>query len=47
MGSNYEEAGAGQTKADFIAKLSIARKEAKEDLYWLRIEKARQSPTRG
>ena len=42
VGSNYEEAGAGQTKADFIAKLSIARKESKESLYWLRLVAAKQ-----
>ena len=37
IGSNYEEASAGQTKADFIAKLSISRKESRESLYWLRL----------
>ena len=30
VGSNYEEAAAGQTKADFIAKLSISRKESRD-----------------
>ena len=29
------EAQAGQTKADFIAKYSIAHKEAREAYYWL------------
>ncbi|HUW62014.1 MAG TPA: four helix bundle protein [Candidatus Bathyarchaeia archaeon] len=28
---------AAQSKADFIAKMSIARKEARETHYWLRI----------
>ena len=37
IGANYEEAAAGQTKADFIAKLSISRKESRETLYWLRL----------
>jgi four helix bundle protein len=37
VGSNCEEASAGQTKADFIAKLAIARKESRETLYWLRL----------
>lgn len=37
VGSNYQEAAAGQTKADFIAKLSICRKESRETLYWLRL----------
>ncbi len=37
VGSNYEEAAAGQTKADFIAKLCISRKESRESLFWLRL----------
>jgi four helix bundle protein len=37
VGANYEEASAGQTKADFIAKLCIARKESREALFWLRL----------
>jgi len=37
IGSNTEEADAGQSKKDFIAKLSIALKEAKETHYWLRL----------
>ncbi len=35
IGANIEEAQAGQSKADFIAKMSIARKEARETHYWL------------
>jgi four helix bundle protein len=30
IGSNAEEAQEAQTKADFIAKLSISRKEARD-----------------
>jgi four helix bundle protein len=30
IGSNVEEAQEAQTKADFIAKMSISRKEARE-----------------
>ena len=30
IGANLEEADAGQTKADFVAKASIARKESRE-----------------
>jgi four helix bundle protein len=30
IGANLEEAAAGQTKPDFIAKVCIARKEARE-----------------
>jgi four helix bundle protein len=37
VGSNDEEAGAGQTKADFISKLCISRKESRESLFWLRL----------
>ena len=37
IGSNVEEANSGQSKKDFIAKLSISLKEAKESHYWLRL----------
>lgn len=37
IGANAEEAEAGQSKPDFIAKLSISRKEAYEARYWLRL----------
>ena len=37
IGANVEEAIGGQSKADFIAKLSIAYKEARETNYWLRL----------
>ena len=37
IGANAEEAQEGQSKADFVAKLSIARKEARETLWWLRL----------
>ena len=40
VGANIEEAQAGQSKADFIAKMSIARKESRETLYWLKLLKA-------
>ncbi|VGO12707.1 hypothetical protein PDESU_01261 [Pontiella desulfatans] len=39
IGANAEEAQAGQSKPDFIAKMSISRKEARETLYWLRLLK--------
>ena len=35
IGANIEETQAGQSKADFTAKMSIARKEARETHYWL------------
>ena len=37
IGANIEEAQAGHSKADFTAKMSIARKEARETHYWLRL----------
>lgn len=37
IGANVSEAERGQTKADFIAKMSIALKEANETEYWLRL----------
>lgn len=39
IGANVEEACAGQSKKDFIAKLHIAHKEAFETRYWLRLLK--------
>jgi four helix bundle protein len=40
IGANVEEAQAGQSSADFISKCSIALKEARETIYWLRLLKA-------
>ena len=37
IGSNVEEGLAGISRADFIAKMSIASKEARETHYWLRL----------
>jgi len=37
IGANVEEAQAGQSRADFLAKMTIASKEAREALYWLRL----------
>lgn len=37
IGANVEEALAGVSRADFVAKMSIASKEARECHYWLRI----------
>lgn len=37
IGANVEEAQSGQSKADFISKMEIALKEARETKYWLRI----------
>ena len=37
IGANVKEAIRGQSKADFIAKMSIALKEASETEYWLEL----------
>jgi four helix bundle protein len=37
IGANAEEAQDGQTKPDYIAKMSISRKESRETRYWLRL----------
>lgn len=42
IGSNVEEAIGGQSKKDFVAKISIAYKEARETKYWVRLLKATQ-----
>ena len=35
VGANVQEATAAQTKRDFITKMSVASKEARETRYWL------------
>ena len=37
IGANINEAQAGQSRADFIAKMSIASKEARESKYWIEL----------
>ncbi len=37
IGANINEAQAGQSKADFIAKMAIASKEARESKYWIEL----------
>ena len=39
IGANVEEATAAQSKRDFISKMNIALKEARETNYWLRLLK--------
>jgi len=39
IGANIEEAQAGHSKKDFIAKMVIASKEARETRYWLNLLK--------
>ncbi len=40
VGANVEEAQSGESKRDFVHKMGIAVKEARESRYWLRIVKA-------
>jgi four helix bundle protein len=37
IGANVAEAQAGESRADFIHKLGIAQKEARESLFWLQL----------
>lgn len=37
IGANVSEAQRGQSRADFLAKMSISQKEANETHYWLRL----------
>ena len=39
IAANVNEASAGQTKKDFITKMAISSKEAREALFWLRLLK--------
>ncbi|KKR91983.1 MAG: hypothetical protein UU42_C0006G0022 [Candidatus Woesebacteria bacterium GW2011_GWA1_41_13b] len=35
VGANYREADGSESKKDFIHKIMVCKKEAKETLYWL------------
>ena len=37
VGANYREANEALSKKDFLMRLKISRKEAKESAYWLRL----------
>jgi four helix bundle protein len=39
IGANIEESIGGQSEKDFLAKLSISYKEARETIYWLKLLK--------
>jgi len=36
-GANYREANESLSKKDFLMRIKISRKEAKESAYWLRL----------
>src|SRR5665213_1402378 len=40
IGANVEEAIGGQSNKDFVSKLSVAYKEARETIYWLKLLQA-------
>jgi four helix bundle protein len=37
IGANVHEAVGAQSRRDFLSKMSIASKEARETIYWLRV----------
>ena len=37
IGANVNEATAAQSKKDFLSKMSIASKESRETLYWIKL----------
>lgn len=39
VGANYREANETETKKDFVFRVRICRKEAKESVYWLELIK--------
>jgi len=40
VGANVEESIGGQSDKDFLSKISIAYKEARESMYWLKLLQA-------
>jgi four helix bundle protein len=42
VGANYIEANEALSKKDFIMRIKISRKEAKESNYWLRLTEAKE-----
>ena len=45
VGANYIEANESLSKKDFLMRIKICRKEAKESMYWLRLVDVRESVT--
>lgn len=37
IGANVEESIGGQSQSDFLHKISIAYKEARETIYWIKL----------
>jgi four helix bundle protein len=42
IGANIEEATGARTQAEFVNSMNIAKREARETLYWLRLFEAMQ-----
>ena len=40
IGANIEESIGGQSTKDFLSKISISYKEARETIYWLKLQQA-------
>lgn len=47
IGANVQEATAAESRKDFIHKMSIASKEARETLYWLQLIKVAEKDVEG
>src|SRR5206468_8733628 len=47
IGANYIEANEAIGKKDFVMKIKICRREAKESRYWLRLDRAGWKTRRG
>ena len=47
VGANYIEANEALSKKDFVLRIKICRKEAKESRYWLRLIDAADAVTAG
>lgn len=45
VGANYIEANESLSKKDFVMRIKIARKEAKESRYWLKLIEAKEIET--
>jgi four helix bundle protein len=45
VGANYIEANESLSRKDFVLRIKICRKEAKESRYWLRLIDAGDDPT--
>lgn len=45
IGANYREANDSLGKKDFLMRMRICRKEAKETIYWLHLVEAREPVT--